>query len=238
MRIRVDLTPPEGVAKVDLNYSYYLSSLIYRAIKSADKTLSLELHRPYGPKLFTFSKLFAENFKIDGEWMWIEGSAHFFFSSPKNEMCGKFVEGLLTNPQVNIGDAQFLVTGIEVLREKKIGEKEKFVTLSPITVSTVERQGYSRKSVDLYPSDARFYEIIRKNLVKKYVALHGIEPEDVELSIKPIAVKPKRLKIKNTFHRCSEMVFVAEGSRELLEVGYKAGFGAKNSMGFGMVKVV
>jgi len=238
MRLRVNLTPPEGVAKVDLNYSYYLSSLIYRAIKSADKTLSLELHRPYGPKLFTFSKLFAKKFKIDGQRMWIEGSAHFFFSSPKNEMCGKFVEGLLTNPQVNIGDAQFLVTGIEVLREKKIGEKEKFVTLSPITVSTVEHQGYSRKSVDLYPSDARFYEIIRKNLVKKYVALHGIEPEDVELSIKPIAVKPKRLRIKNTFHRCSEMVFVAEGSRELLEVGYKAGFGAKNSMGFGMVKVV
>ncbi|WP_290596140.1 MULTISPECIES: CRISPR-associated endoribonuclease Cas6 [unclassified Archaeoglobus] len=238
MRLRVNLTPPEGVAKVDLNYSYYLSSLIYRAIKSADKTLSLELHRPYGPKLFTFSKLFAENFKIDGGRMWIEGSAHFFFSSPKNEMCGKFVEGLLTNPEVNIGDAQFLVTGIEVLREKKIGKKEKFVTLSPITVSTVERQGYSRKSVDLYPSDARFYEVIRKNLVKKYVALHGIEPEDVELSIKPIAVKPKRLRIKNTFHRCSEMVFVAEGSRELLEVGYKTGFGAKNSMGFGMVKVV
>ncbi|WP_202320524.1 CRISPR-associated endoribonuclease Cas6 [Archaeoglobus neptunius] len=238
MRLKVELTPSEGVAKVDLNYSYYLSSLIYRAIRSADKTLSLELHRPYGPKLFTFSKLFAENFKIDGERMWIEGSAHFFFSSPKNEMCGKFVEGLLTNPEVNIGEARFYVSGIEVLREKKISGREKFVTLSPIAVSTVERQGYSRKSVDLYPSDARFYEIIRRNLVKKYVALHGIEPEDVELSIKPIAVKPKRLRIKNTFHRCSEMVFVAEGSKELMEVGYKAGFGAKNSMGFGMVKVV
>jgi len=238
MRVKVDLTPHEGVAKIDLNYSYYLASLIYRAIKSADKTLSLELHRPYGPKLFTFSKLFAENFKIDGEWMVIRDSTHFFFSSPKNEMCEKFVEGLLTNPEVSIGDTQFLVTGIEVLREKKIGEKEKFVTLSPITVTTVERQGYSRRCVDLYPSDARFYEILRRNLMKKYVALYGKEPDDVELSIKPISVKPKRLRIKNTFHRCSEMVFLAEGSRELLNVGYKAGFGSKNSMGFGMVKVV
>ncbi len=238
MRIRVDLIPPEGVAKIDLNYSYYLASLIYRAISSVDKTLSLELHSPYGPKLFTFSKLFAENYKIDGEWMVIKGSAHFFFSSPKNEMCEKFVEGVLANPEVSVGDAQFLVTGVEVLREKKIGEKEKFVTLSPITVTTVEHQGYSRRSVDLYPSDARFYEILRRNLVKKYVALHGREPEDAELRIKPISVKPKRLRIKNTFHRCSEMVFLAEGSRELLDVGYKAGFGSKNSMGFGMVKVV
>ncbi|RLI80862.1 CRISPR-associated endoribonuclease Cas6, partial [Archaeoglobales archaeon] len=32
--------------------------------------------------------------------------------------------------------------------------------------------------------------------------------------------------------------FEAEGSRELLEVGYKAGFGERNSMGFGMVKAV
>ena len=40
------------------------------------------------------------------------------------------------------------------------------------------------------------------------------------------------------FHRCVEMVFVAEGSKELLEVEYKAGFGERNSMGFGMVKVV
>jgi len=51
-------------------------------------------------------------------------------------------------------------------------------------------------------------------------------------------VKAKRIKLKDTFHRCSEMVFIAEGSRELLEVGYRAGFGSKNSMGFGMVKVV
>ncbi|WP_456329763.1 CRISPR-associated endoribonuclease Cas6 [Archaeoglobus sp.] len=238
MRVRVDLTPLEGVAKIDLNYFYYLASLIYRAIRSADRTLSLELHKPYGPKLFTFSKLFAENFKIERNRMWIEGPAHFFFSSPKNEMCEKFVEGLLTNPEVSIGNVQFLVTGIEVLREKKIGEKEKFVTLSPIAVTTVERQGYSRRSVDLYPSDARFYEILKRNLVKKYVALHGKEPENDELNIEPISVKPKRLRVKNTFHRCSEMVFLAEGSRELLEVGYKAGFGAKNSMGFGMVKVV
>ena len=33
------------------------------------------------------------------------------------------------------------------------------------------------------------------------------------------------------------MVFEAEGSKELLEVGYKAGFGERNSMSFGMVKV-
>jgi len=37
---------------------------------------------------------------------------------------------------------------------------------------------------------------------------------------------------------CVEMGFETKESRELLEMGYKAGFGERNSMGFGMVKVV
>jgi len=32
--------------------------------------------------------------------------------------------------------------------------------------------------------------------------------------------------------------FVVRGSPELMEMGYEAGFGEKNSMGFGMVEVV
>ncbi len=33
------------------------------------------------------------------------------------------------------------------------------------------------------------------------------------------------------------MVFEARGSVDLLKIGYEAGFGERNSMGFGMVKV-
>ncbi|MEM4509071.1 MAG: CRISPR-associated endoribonuclease Cas6, partial [Archaeoglobaceae archaeon] len=118
--------------------------------------------------------------------------------------------------------------------EKKITDKEKFVTLSPINVSKAE----NGKAVDLYPTQREFYEVLKQNLIKKYVLLHGKEPESREVEFKPISFKPKRIKIKDTWHRCVEMVFEAKGNPELLEIGYKAGFGAKNSMGFGMVKVV
>jgi CRISPR-associated endoribonuclease Cas6 len=33
------------------------------------------------------------------------------------------------------------------------------------------------------------------------------------------------------------MVFRAKGDPKLIEIGYKAGFGSKNSMGFGMVRI-
>ena len=135
---------------------------------------------------------------------------------------------------MKIGSAEFVVSSVEVLKEHAIGSRVRFATLSPISVTTI-RNG---KTYDLYPNDSKFYENLRKNLIKKYNALYGKEPSDYKLEIEVLKVKPKRIKVKNTYHRCVEMVFEAEGCKELLEIGYKAGFGERNSMGFGMVKVV
>ena len=92
--------------------------------------------------------------------------------------------------------------------------------------------------MDLFPDKPKFYENLRRNLIRKHEAFYGEKPEDDELNLKVIDSKTKKIQIKNTSHRCVEMVFIAEGSKELLEIGYKAGFGERNSMGFGMVKVV
>ncbi len=235
MRIRIELEGMESTV-IDINYSYHIASLIYRCIQRSDPTLSLELHKP-GMKLWTFSKLIVpkRRFKILGEKMIIESdTVHLYFSTPKNEVATAFVEGLLINPEVRIGSAEFLVSEVRVVKEREIGRKAKFVTLSPISVTTV-REG---RTVDLYPNDPKFYENLRKNLIKKYIILYGKEPPDCKLEVKALKVKPKKIRVKNTHHRCVEMVFNAEGSRELLEIGYKAGFGERNSMGFGMVKVV
>jgi len=214
--------------------------MIYRAIERADPELSLELHTPLTFKFFTFSRLMVEGrkFRKEGDRMkLLSPKVHFFFSTLRNYIGVALVEGLLEKPEVKVGNAEFVVSEIKVMKEKEIGRKEKFVTLSPINVTTVEENG-RRRIVDLYPNNPKFYENLRKNLVKKYVAFHGKEPENDELRIRVISSKPVRVQLKNTFHRASLMVFEAEGSRELLEVGYKAGFGERNSMGFGMVKAV
>ncbi|MDK2954420.1 MAG: CRISPR-associated endoribonuclease Cas6, partial [Kosmotoga sp.] len=49
---------------------------------------------------------------------------------------------------------------------------------------------------------------------------------------------PKRFEVKpGIFQRAWHLVFKAYGDEELIRVGYQAGFGEKNSLGFGMVKV-
>ncbi len=220
-----------------LNYSYHLASMNYRAIERGDSTLSLYLHQPRKIKLFTFSRLMAKKRKIEGENFIVEGEAVYEFSSPKKEIIVALVNGLLEKPEVEIANASFAVSSIEVLKERKIKGNETFVTLSPISVTTVKGNNGYRKTIDLYPDEPKFYENLKKNLIKKYIAAYGKEPENKELEIEVVKAKPKRIKIKNTYHRCTEMVFKARGSADLLKIGYEAGFGERNSMGFGMVKV-
>ncbi len=234
MRIRIELRVSSSV--LDLNYSYHVASMIYRCIQRSDPDLSLELHKP-GIKLWTFSRLMVPNreFRISGDKIVLKSDfVNLYFSTPRKDVAKAFIDGLLKDPEIKIGGAKFVVSEIRIIREPKIGSKGRFITLSPISVTTV-RDG---RTLDLYPNDPKFYENLRKNLIKKFKVLYGSEPSNSELEVKPLKVKPKRIRIKNTFHRCVEMVFDAKGSRELLEIGYKAGFGERNSMGFGMVKVV
>ncbi|RUM33939.1 MAG: CRISPR-associated endoribonuclease Cas6 [Archaeoglobus sp.] len=240
MRLRVCLTARSNPAYLEFNHSYHLASVVYRAIERADPVLSLELHTPSAFKFFTFSRLMVEGrkFRREGDRMkLLSPNAHFFFSTLRKYIGVTFVEGLLEKPEVKIGNAEFVVSEIKVMKEKEVGRREKFVTLSPINVTTVEGNG-RRRIVDLYPDNPKFYENLRKNLIKKYVAFYGREPEEDEVRIRVVSSKPVRIRLKNTFHRASLMVFIAEGSKELLEIGYKAGFGERNSMGFGMVKAV
>jgi CRISPR-associated endoribonuclease Cas6 len=155
-----------------------------------------------------------------------------------NDTGEKFVEGILSKPEIRICGIDFIVSEVSVLPERKVKGREKLVTLSPIYASTSVGENGRRRIVDLYPKDSKFYELILQNPVKKYVSYYKRTPENLDFRMKPLNVKAKRIRLKDTYHRCVEMVFEAEGNPELLEVGYKAEFGFKNSMGFGMVKVV
>ncbi|RLF81520.1 CRISPR-associated endoribonuclease Cas6, partial [Thermococci archaeon] len=65
----------------------------------------------------------------------------------------------------------------------------------------------------------------------------GEKPPD-EFEVKVLKAKPKRFEVKpGIFQRAWHLVFKAYGDGELIKVGYQAGFGEKNSLGFGMVKV-
>lgn len=163
-------------------------------------------------------------------------SLTLFFSTPFDAIGKSVLQGLLENNEIKIGNINFDISEIKLMDDDGINSKEKFTTLSPINVTTGKNENGRKKTVDLYSDQLKFFENLKKNLVDKHFSCYGRAPRSEELDIKVLSKKHKRIKIKNTYHRCSEMVFEAEGSSELLDIGYKAGFGGKNSMGFGMVK--
>jgi CRISPR-associated endoribonuclease Cas6 len=98
----------------------------------------------------------------------------------------------------------------------------------------------------LRADDPRLSEALRQNLLKKFWVVYGRAPHDSELSVEFDKEYVRRkgeevyrlVDYKGTKIKGIMAPFVVRGSAELIEIGYEAGFGEKNSMGFGMVEVV
>ena len=121
-----------------------------------------------------------------------------------------------------------------------------FRALSPITESVRDEQNRTR----YLNLEDDWSEIIKRNLVRKYQALYGREPSDGRLhwewDQKYIAEAAKRNRRPSVLIEVSEGIkvrgwlapFTVEGSKELIEIGHEAGFGSRNSMGFGLAEAI
>jgi CRISPR-associated endoribonuclease Cas6 len=233
MRVKISLT---GKGQIPFNYNLALAGAVYGNVKRVDTNLAYRIHSNTDYKFFTFSLLQIPKRKISSRGIYVEDGAYFLVSSPLRDIISCFVEGILERPRVRVGKVQFDVEQVEVLRMPEFNGVTTFSTVSPIIVRTAEEENRHLRIVDLYPTDAKFYENLKNNLVKKCKKLCNEDREDISFS-KPFSTKFMRIQIRNTFHRASLMVFEARGDSELLRLGYETGFGEKNSMGFGMVKV-
>ena len=239
MRFAIRLHPENEPFKVPFNHQHKLQGLIYRRIQRVNPELSLKLHSPKVPKLFTFSLFMAErrDFEKGKPYLLGHGRGFFYFSTAVPEIGEAFITGLLQNPEVELWGERFTVEEVKALAEPERLSGRKFVTLSPIAVTTRRFQVGKLRSYDLSPSEPEFYGLIRENLREKYLHIYGTNPpEDFEMKV--LNAKPKRFEVKpGIFQVAWHLVFRAKGDEGLLKAGYLAGFGEKNSIGFGMVKV-
>ena len=239
LRFLIRLASENSEFRVPYNHQHYLQGLIYHRIRSVNLDLSLALHRPKVPKLFTYSLFMSEERQsANGAPYFIgKGKAFFYFSTPITETAEAFIEGLLKNPEVILWNEKFYVETVKSLQEPRSYSGKTYSTLSPIAVTTLKPSFGKLKQYDLSPMEDKFYENLKENLKAKYVLIHGREPPD-KFSIEILNSKMKRFEVKpGIFQRAWHLVFKAYGDDELIKVGYQAGFGEKNSLGFGMVKV-
>jgi len=165
------------------------------------------------------------------------GRASSTFQRPLPSIAEAFIEGLLQEPEVKLWDEKFYVEEVKTLAEPSSYNGRTYSTLSPIAVTTLRPELGRLKQYDLSPMEEKFYENLKENLKEKYVLLYGEKPPD-EFEVKVLKAKAKRFEVKlGIFQRAWHLIFKAYGNEELIKVGYQAGFGEKNSLGFGMVKV-
>jgi CRISPR-associated endoribonuclease Cas6 len=253
MRIRVKFRSQRLRVRLPLNYNYHLTALIYHLLERSSGDYSTFLHdEGYRSgsksfKLFTYSQLQFESFELEPpEIVSFGGTIEWQISSPVREFVEHLAQGLLSQGQVQLAGVLLQIERIETLSPPEFSERMKFICLSPLVVSrAVEKDG--KLIAHYYRHDEMgLAQAVRANLLKKYELIHGetLSFSELTTALDESYIRRrggqiyKLIDFKGTKIKGILAPFTVEGSPELIEVGYEAGFGEKNSMGFGMVEAV
>ncbi|MFP4449291.1 MAG: CRISPR-associated endoribonuclease Cas6 [Bacteroidales bacterium] len=215
-------------------------------------------------KLFTFSNLLIDKYEIKSDRMKINSRENALIVSfyPINSL-EYFVTGLFNNQQFTIGDkktrAAFTIKTVEKLSEPEFKSTMEFKTLSPVLISykNSENQKYAEYK---HPEDDNYSDLLIKNLVEKYNAFYKAEANPFGVPnperVKPLETANLDYELKTLTKPKSRLITIKSGTKqesklrgylykfqikapaELIRLGYYAGFGEKNSLGFGCGEIV
>lgn len=243
MRIKITLNVLPGTI-IDVNYQYHLASFVYKTLSKQDNEGGKFLHdlgysfsdndnRRY--KFFTFSNLNISRFKLDRRDLIINcDTISFIFSTIKDEIAIRFMNGVLK--QKTVLSKNITLRDVEIIPEPDFNSGMILKAISPIFIT--------KSDLHLGPNDQYYNEAISINLSSKKTVLSGERRDLNELNIIPIGhIKEKCITIREgkegeCKNKCFTYTFKVEGDPELIEIGYKCGFGKGNAMGFGCVEEV
>lgn len=262
MKFKLTIIQQDKSNLLPINYQYELSSWIYKTLSSGNAEFANWLHnKGYTDgnkrfKLFTFSKLYAEKYSIKADRIeLLTEKAILYISFYLEQAAEPFIIGLFKNQEFSIGDKissiTFRISAIEKLPEPQWTNEMFFRTSSPIIIG-IKDDRISKNAQYISPEDTRYSEYFTQNLVSKFLALLKNRP-DISQNITfyqntPLdfqltgQVKSKLIKIKigttsETMVKGYLFDFKLSAPPELMRMGYYAGFGEKNSLGFGSVDI-
>ena len=242
MRITIRLWG-EGECVLPVHYNHIVQAFIYESLGELrerwhDEGFVLGKRRF---KPFTFSRLMGKC-KLENDKIRFQYPIELKISSPMVEFMEELACNLARRPEFRLGGNQVVVEAINVEFMPEIHGEERIRMISPMTMySTVKTVDGRRKTYYYSPVEKEFAKLIGENLVKKYRALYGEEPENVTFHIEPIGFKSGWLKIikyKGTVIKGWMGDYRVDGAQELIKLAYEAGLGAKTAQGFGMFEIV
>ena len=256
MRLKLNLRcRPNSI--LSMNYAYALQAVIYKVLERADPTFSHWLHEHgYDAtgknfKLFTFD-LLRGAFRNDYERQairFLDGQVEWRISFCVDETIEKFVMGLFQNQRLEVatpaGRIDFEVQGVEILSPPLFSNTMRFRAIMPICIAEkTETDKYAQYRA---PDHPQFEKLFFSNLENKYkAALPTDTPlNDTQPTLRILSEPRKKgfSTIKRDMPRPTQTIgylfdFEVHAPVEWLKVGCFAGFGGKNSSGFGYCEVL
>lgn len=262
MRFKLILNITSRNKVLPINYQYPLHSWIYKVIQSADAEFSHFLHEEgytlgYKKfKLFTFSPLTSRPFKIfkKDERIGLYGDeVQLQISFLIDQVAEKFIMGLFMGQQFFLGDqisqVDFEVVRIEAKPKPVFQEKMRYRCLSPVTIS-IKEEGKTHAQY-LHPEDSRYTDLFIRHLQQKQASVpqlahasSGQVWDENDWQFKLLS-KPRKKGVHIKQHTPDHTQVIGyqydcelKAPLEVHEIAYYAGFGEKNSLGFGMCKTI
>lgn len=247
MRLEIEFVAKD-VRRLNLNYNYYLSSLIYNLLSQHDEDFSSMLHhKGYSLgskrfKLFVFSRFMPQSYDIDGKYMVIKpGKCQLFVNSPIEKFIECLGNSLLKNRSVNICNEQYIVRNVYLKDKLSYDYETEFRTLSPIVVTTAMETKAGLKPRTVYIQEPRFIDNIKNNLIKKYFLVYGRLPDDMGIDIyfdqNYIQTRPRGtlIRFKNVTLKGFVVPFKMRCADDIKKVAVDCGLGENNSIGMGYI---
>lgn len=242
MQIKISFNSEKNIV-LPIHYNNIVQGFIYNNI---DEDLASFLHnkgftinnRTF--KLFTFSRILNRG-KRENKHFNFGRKVEIIVSSPLDKFCKSLANHMLQSENLYLGNNIIKVDQIEILDNVITDDEIMIKTLSSIVAySTLLRADGRKYTCYFMPGDPDFNRLITENLVKKYNVLNDTELTfNSELEVIPIGnMRQNIIYYKNFIVKGASGKFLIKGDRKLLQTGIDAGFGSKNSQGFGCVKIV
>ncbi|SKC49436.1 CRISPR-associated endoribonuclease Cas6 [Maledivibacter halophilus] len=236
----------KGKLTLPIHYNHMIQGLIYNSL--TDEALRSFLHevgfkngkRKY--KMFTYSRLLGK-YEINkkDKTIMFESPIKLHISSLVDDFVNNLSTTLFKSNKLFLGNKEIHLASINTEYPIFKNREAKIEMLSPIvTYSSIKIDG-KNKTVYYSPLDSIFSEKIKENLIRKYTAIHGEEPEDDEFVIKYVGTKePKKSVIRyhNTIINGYNGRYLLKGNPDLIRLAYFVGIGSKNSQGFGCFRLL
>jgi CRISPR-associated endoribonuclease Cas6 len=257
MRLKISLESVRNEYKLPINYQYPLSAVVYKIFAAGSEQIAEWLHEKgftdgtgKNLKLFNYSNLLFDWYKINTDSISYKGNCSFLFSTPiETELAEIFVNGLFKLSSFKIGNSkyqnEFSIKSVEMQRMPEFSNEHIFRTLSPVTVSTIIEVNDEKKIYYYRPEDKGFTEAIKSNLIKKYEMVY-LKPYTGNLDISIVdGTKPRNKLItikegtpEETKIKAFLISLLIKAEPEIMKTAYLCGIGEKGSMGFGMMEII